>query len=251
MLPLGGCLLTGDKPEPGLDIPPAYERGPRNPVAAEAAVPPLDWWRAFRSRELTEIIEAGARGQSRYRRSGRPHRAGRRAMRASPAPPLLPIVDLNGNASTIAAVQDHRQHERHQRFAIGRQRRHHQQQPDGLAHRQLRDRLLGQEPLRSCARPKRPRSPAATTARWSALPPWSPPPTPISRCWPRRTGCASRAKTLQSATRVLNLIQQRLNAGTASALDTAQQESLVNTQRAAIPPLEQTLRAEPQSRSRC
>jgi multidrug efflux system outer membrane protein len=46
---------------------------------------------------------------------------------------------------------------------------------------------------------------------------------------------------LQSATRVLNLIQQRLNAGTASALDTSQQESLVNTQRAAIPPLEQTL----------
>src|SRR5262249_60048237 len=47
---------------------------------------------------------------------------------------------------------------------------------------------------------------------------------------------------LASATRVLGLIQQRLQAGTASALDTAQQESLVNTQRASIPPLEQTLR---------
>ncbi len=34
---------------------------------------------------------------------------------------------------------------------------------------------------------------------------------------------------LRSATRVLNLIQQRLNAGTASALDIAQQESLVAT----------------------
>jgi len=49
-------------------------------------------------------------------------------------------------------------------------------------------------------------------------------------------------ENIRSATRVLNLIQQRLNAGTASALDTAQQESLVNTQRAAIPPLEQTLK---------
>ncbi|HEY4975085.1 MAG TPA: efflux transporter outer membrane subunit, partial [Steroidobacteraceae bacterium] len=48
-------------------------------------------------------------------------------------------------------------------------------------------------------------------------------------------------ENLASATRVLNLIQQRLNAGTASALDTAQQESLVNTQRALIPPLERTL----------
>jgi multidrug efflux system outer membrane protein len=48
-------------------------------------------------------------------------------------------------------------------------------------------------------------------------------------------------ENLQSANRVLDLIKQRLNAGTASALETAQQESLVNTQRAAIPPLEQTL----------
>ncbi|HLA21518.1 MAG TPA: RND transporter, partial [Pseudolabrys sp.] len=56
MLPLGGCLLT-DKPEPGLDIPLAYDRGPKNPEVAEAALPPLDWWRGFRSRELTEIIE--------------------------------------------------------------------------------------------------------------------------------------------------------------------------------------------------
>ena len=48
-------------------------------------------------------------------------------------------------------------------------------------------------------------------------------------------------ENVQSATRILNLIQQRLNAGTASALDVAQQESLVNTVRAAIPLLEQTL----------
>ena len=55
-LTLGGCLLT-DKPEPGLDIPQAYDGASRNPKAAEIAVPPLDWWRSFRSRELTEIIE--------------------------------------------------------------------------------------------------------------------------------------------------------------------------------------------------
>jgi NodT family efflux transporter outer membrane factor (OMF) lipoprotein len=45
-----------------------------------------------------------------------------------------------------------------------------------------------------------------------------------------------------SAVRILNLIQQRLQAGTASELDTAQQESVVAAQRAAIPPLEQALR---------
>ncbi len=47
---------------------------------------------------------------------------------------------------------------------------------------------------------------------------------------------------LAAATRVYNLIKQRFDVGTASALDTAQQESLVNTQRASIPPLEETLR---------
>ena len=40
---------------------------------------------------------------------------------------------------------------------------------------------------------------------------------------------------------MLELIRQRVNAGTASALETAQQEALVNTQRAAIPLLEQTV----------
>jgi multidrug efflux system outer membrane protein len=48
-------------------------------------------------------------------------------------------------------------------------------------------------------------------------------------------------ENLVSANRVLDLIKQRVNAGTASDLETAQQESVVNTQRAAIPPLEQIL----------
>ena len=49
-------------------------------------------------------------------------------------------------------------------------------------------------------------------------------------------------ENVASATRILNLIKQQFAAGTASDLNVAQQESLVNTQRAAIPPLVQTLR---------
>ena len=56
-VPLGGCLLTGDPPEPGIDIPASYDGGPRDRKAAEAALPKLDWWRGFRSRELTSVIE--------------------------------------------------------------------------------------------------------------------------------------------------------------------------------------------------
>jgi NodT family efflux transporter outer membrane factor (OMF) lipoprotein len=47
---------------------------------------------------------------------------------------------------------------------------------------------------------------------------------------------------LDAATRVYKLIEERFNVGTASALDTAQQESLVNQVRAVLPLLEQQLR---------
>jgi NodT family efflux transporter outer membrane factor (OMF) lipoprotein len=48
-------------------------------------------------------------------------------------------------------------------------------------------------------------------------------------------------QNLVSAKRVADLIAQRLAAGTASALETAQQQSVVDTINASIPPLEQTL----------
>ena len=57
MLPLGGCLLTGERPDPALDIPPSYTGSSPKPAAAEAALPPLDWWTKFHSRELTALIE--------------------------------------------------------------------------------------------------------------------------------------------------------------------------------------------------
>ena len=47
---------------------------------------------------------------------------------------------------------------------------------------------------------------------------------------------------LKSANSVLDVIKQRVQAGTASDLETSQQESVVNTERAAIPTLEQILR---------
>jgi len=49
---------------------------------------------------------------------------------------------------------------------------------------------------------------------------------------------------LAAATRVFNLIKQRFDVGTASQLDVAQQESVVNTQRANIPLIQQVLRQD-------
>ncbi len=50
-----GCLLTSDLPDPALDVPPGYKSaGTKNPMDAP---PTLDWWRGFRSGELTVLME--------------------------------------------------------------------------------------------------------------------------------------------------------------------------------------------------
>ncbi len=233
MLPLGGCLLT-DKPEPGLDIPQAYDGGPRNPAMAEAALPPLDWWRGFRSRELTEIIEeARAANLDIAAAVARIVQADAQARMAGA--PLLPNVGLNSSASRSRASQT---------TGGGTTGGSGGSERDSLSATlsasyeidfwgKNRSALRAAEETAVASRYDREvvgltTVVAAANAYFQVL-------TAQDRLQVAR-------ENLQSASRVLNLIQQRLNAGTASALDTAQQESLVNTQRAAIPPLEQTLK---------
>ncbi|MGA7372244.1 MAG: efflux transporter outer membrane subunit [Methyloceanibacter sp.] len=51
---LSGCILGSEHPEIGIVVPKNYSEAPRAP---EAAVPALDWWRGFHSKELTALIE--------------------------------------------------------------------------------------------------------------------------------------------------------------------------------------------------
>jgi multidrug efflux system outer membrane protein len=51
---LSDCILGSEHPELGLVVPKNYSEAPRAP---EAAVPALDWWRGFRSKELTALVE--------------------------------------------------------------------------------------------------------------------------------------------------------------------------------------------------
>jgi NodT family efflux transporter outer membrane factor (OMF) lipoprotein len=235
MLPLGGCLLTGDKPEPGLDIPPAYSAGPRSPAVAVAAVPPLDWWRSFRSRELTEIIEEARTANLDIAAAvARIVQADANARIAGA--PLLPIVDLNGSATRLRTSQS--------TSAGG---------TTGSLGGSERDLLSASLTAsyeidfwgknRSAMRAA---EQTAVASRYDREVVGLTTVVAAANAYFQVLATQDRLRVarnnLASATRVLNLIQQRLQAGTASALDTAQQESLVNTQRAAIPPLEQTLR---------
>ena len=52
-LPLLGCLSNEIIPA-AIDLPKAYKAGPRNP---DAALPSVVWWRGFRSKELTDLME--------------------------------------------------------------------------------------------------------------------------------------------------------------------------------------------------
>lgn len=239
-MPLGGCLLTGDKPEPGLDIPPAYSAGPRSPAAAEVAVPPLDWWRAFRSRELTEIIEAAREGNLDIAAAiARIVQADANARIAGAA--LLPIIDLNGNAqenqqskttgstnvisisrsgASVAIITHNLTATLNASYEIdfwGKNRSLVRAAEETAVATRYDREVVGLTTLV-----------AAANAYFQVL--------------ATQDRLRVARQNLESATRVLNLINQRLQAGTASALDTAQQESLVNNLRAVIPPLEQILR---------
>jgi outer membrane protein, multidrug efflux system len=234
-LPLGGCLLSGDKPEPALDIPSSYTFGPRNPAVAETATPPLDWWRAFRSRELTEIIEAAREGNLDIAVAvARIVQADANARVAGAA--LLPIIDLNGSATRVRTSQT--------TTAGGTTGSLGGSERDLLATSLTASYEIdfwGKN--RSAVRAL---EDTAVASRFDREVVGLTTVVAAANAYFQVLSSQDRLRVardnLASATRVLNLIQQRLQAGTASALDTAQQESLVNTVRAAIPPLEQTLR---------
>src|SRR6187549_155427 len=51
---LSGCILGSEKPELAVDIPLAYRNAGAKPYSA---LPTYEWWRGFRSRELTAMID--------------------------------------------------------------------------------------------------------------------------------------------------------------------------------------------------
>lgn len=220
MLPLGGCLLT-DKPEPGLDIPQAYDRAAKKPALAEARLPPLDWWRGFRSRELTELVEEAREANLDIAAAiARVVQADAQSRITGAA--LLPEVGLNSDAT-----------------------RAHQAETNS---RSVSATLSASYEIDFWGKNRAALRAAEETAVASrfdrevvALSTMVSTANSYFQVLAAQDRLQVARENIAAASRVLNLIQQRLNAGTASALDTAQQESLLATQRAAVPLLEQTL----------
>lgn len=230
MLPLGGCLLT-DKPEPGLDIPQAYDRAPKDPALAEAAVPTLDWWQGFRSKELTEIIEEARSANLDIAAAVAQIEQADAQSRVAGAP-LLPNVAANGTATHSRSSQS-----LGSGLGGGASERNDLTASLTASYEidfwgKNRSALRAAEETAVASRYNREVVGLATVVS-------------VANTYFQVLAAQDRLRigreNVASATDILKLIRQQLSVGTASDLNVAQQESLLNTQRAAIPPLEQTL----------
>ena len=82
-------------------VPASYDSGPKSPATAQAALPSLDWWTKFRSRELTALIEE-ARANNLDIAAAITRIVQADAQARITGAPLLPLVTANGNANQQA-----------------------------------------------------------------------------------------------------------------------------------------------------
>ena len=233
ILPLGGCLLSGDLPVPALDIPAAYDGASHRPAVAEAALPKLDWWRSFRSRELTRYVELALEGNLDIAAAiARIVQADAQSRISGAA--LLPSIDLNGSGS----------HSRSSQSTSSSGTSFSGSERDNLSASLTASYEIdfwgkNRAALRSSEE-------SAVASRFDREVVALSTVVATANAYFEVLAAQDRIRVanenVKSASDVLTLIRDRFKAGTASQLDVAQQESLVATQRAAIPLLRQTLK---------
>lgn len=229
LLLVSGCLEI-DRPGLAVDVPGSYREAHSNPP--EAKTPSLDWWRGFRSRELTTFMEEALTANFDIAVAIAQISQADAQVRIAGAA-LLPTIDLNGSDTAEKISQ--------------------QVLSGGNAPSQF-SRLYAASLSASYVIDVWGKNRAALNAAVE---------TAISMRYNREvvaiTTLSSVANTyfqilaardrlriarrnLGDSSRILFLIRQQFDAGTASDLNLAQQESLVEQVRATIPPLEETLR---------
>ncbi|HTS39747.1 MAG TPA: efflux transporter outer membrane subunit [Xanthobacteraceae bacterium] len=232
LLPLlGGCIVGVEKPDAALDVPNKFTASVGN---ADAALPKPDWWRGFRSQQLTDLIEESLTSNFDIAAAiARITQADAQARIAGA--PLLPTATLNPTVTRSRASQGTSSiplttspsSERTIYTASGSA----SYTIDFWG--QNRAALVAAQSAASASRFDR-EVVALTTV------------VAVATAYFEVVAAEDRLRVarenLAAALRVLKVIQDRLAVGTASALDIAQQQSVVDTQRAAIPPLVQTLR---------
>jgi outer membrane protein, multidrug efflux system len=224
-----GCILTKDLPDPALDIPEGYKAA--RPSKAAGAPPTLDWWRGFRSRELTGLMEEAqtvnldiAAATARFRQADAQARIAGAALLPSLSGTGQESYSRTSGSSSSGLTNGGREVVNYSASLSasyeldfwGKNRDAAQAAEEtAVANRFDRDVV------------------ALTTL------------TTVANAYFQVLTAQDRIRTAQqniaSAERILNAIRDRFKAGTGTDLDVAQQESVVANQRALVPPLRQTL----------
>ncbi len=224
-----GCILTRDLPDPALDIPQGYKAA--RLTGADAAPPTLDWWRGFRSTELTTLMEEAqtvnldiAAATARFIQAD--------AQARIAGGPLLPSLNGTGqeaysrtSGSSSSGLTNG-----------GREVVNYQSSFSASYELDFwgknRDALQAAEETAIANRFDR--DVVAVTTLVS-----------VANAYFQVLGAQDRLRTaasnIASASRILEAIKQRLKAGTGTDLDVAQQEAVLANQRASVPPLRLTL----------
>jgi len=227
---LAGCIMKQDLPDLALDIPVAYQKD-ATPQRQDAP-PTLDWWRGFRSAELTQLMEEAQRvNLDIAAATARLLQAD--AMTRTAGAALLPTLDANASATrsksssgylnngTVAA-----------RGTINTYSTSLSASYEIDLWGKNRDALLAAEESANASRYDR--DTVALTAMASVA-------NAYFQVLAAQDRIATAERNITSAKRIYDAIKARVDAGTGSDLDLAQQESLLANQRAAVPPLRQTL----------
>jgi outer membrane protein, multidrug efflux system len=225
---LAGCIVTGyDKPELALEIPDNYRA-----AKGDKAPPELDWWRGFRSSELTALVEGAQTANFDIAVAIAQVEQADALVRVTGAA-LLPTVDANASVT------------RQRASVAGTTRVGSASVETTLYNTNLsasyvldvwgknRAALLATEESAIASRFNREVVTLTTV-------------TTVATTYFQILGAQDRLRVARenvaAATRILDLVKQQFNVGTTSQLEVSQQEALLATQRASIPPLETIVR---------
>nr|WP_249156904.1 efflux transporter outer membrane subunit [Bradyrhizobium diazoefficiens] len=222
----GACVLTQDLPDPALDVPTHYK------YAGKGDAPPsLDWWRGFRTAELTQLMEEAQTVNLDIAAAvARIVQADAQARQAGAA--LLPSVSTGGSETysrTSGASSSG--------LSIGGREVVNYSASLSASYQldfwgQNRDALQTAQETANANRFDRDTVALTTLAA-------------VANAYFQVLASQDRIRTSQrniaSAQRILDAVRERRKAGTGTDLDVAQQESVLANQKALVPPLRQTL----------
>jgi NodT family efflux transporter outer membrane factor (OMF) lipoprotein len=226
---LSGCIIGTERPELNLEVPAAYRAAPRG--NADVSVPMVDWWRGFRSSELTALMD-NAQVHNLDIAVAIAQIVQADAQVGVSGAALLPSLTGNGSAERekLSSATSSSSG-----FGGGT----FNQFSTSLTASYMLD-FWGKNRAALYAAEEN-----ATVSRYNREVVTLTTIVTVANTYFQVLAAQDQLRVtrrnLEAAERILNLVKKQFNGGTASQLDVSQQEALVATQRAAIPPLEVTV----------